>query len=300
MADWDDLRFVLETFRQEGISGAARVLGVNHSTVSRRIASAEDEFGARLFDRLPRGYRATEAGQQVAKVAEQMEDLHADLARAIGARDKALSGPLTVTAPQLLFSSVLTPILSDFIDAHPNIELTFLASNETLNLSRREADVAIRVAEAPHDTLFGTRVAEQRSAVYVSAEYARRISEDPERHLRWLRFVHWSGIPKEVKTVWPNSEVVMQLDDMVAVHAAILAGQGASRMPCFLGDPDPRLVRLPGTPLFPYPSIWVLTHSDLRSMVRVSVFMEFMARRLRALRGMFDGSDVRNRGKPNP
>ena len=105
--DWDDLKFVLETARQGGLSGAARALGVNHATVARRIAAAEAALGVSLFDRRPSGYVPTRAGQDAVRTAEAFEVEHAALSRAVAARDAALSGPLTVTAPHLLVHSVL-------------------------------------------------------------------------------------------------------------------------------------------------------------------------------------------------
>ncbi|MEP1770055.1 MAG: LysR family transcriptional regulator, partial [Anderseniella sp.] len=111
MIDWSDLRFVLETVRQGGLSSAARVLGVNHATVSRRINSAEAAAGALLFDRLPGGYRPTQAGLEAARAAEAMEEASATLGLAIGSRDQTLKGPLSFTAPQLLIERILAPLL---------------------------------------------------------------------------------------------------------------------------------------------------------------------------------------------
>jgi DNA-binding transcriptional LysR family regulator len=290
MIDWSDLKFVLETVRQGGLSGAARVLGVNHATVSRRIHSAEQAVGTLLFDRLPGGYKPTEAGVDAAAAAERMEQASADLSLAIGARDLALSGRLTVTAPQLLVEHVMAPILADFCVAHPDIELVMLATNDTLNLSQREADVAIRIAAEPAPTLFGSCVADQRSAVYVSQSYADKLRAEVDRPLDWLRFIHWSAIPEEVTLAWPNTRIALSLDDMVSAVGAVRAGMGATRMPCFLGDGDANLTRLANVPTFPYPSVWVLTHPELRRVTRIETFMQFMAARLRQLRPVFDGS----------
>jgi len=289
MIDWSDLRFVLETVRQGGLSGAARVLGVNHATVSRRINAAETAAGALLFDRLPGGYRPTQAGLEAARAAEAMEEASANLSLAIGSRDQALEGPLSFTAPQLLIERMLAPLLPEFIAQHPDIELTILAANEALNLARREADVAIRISRSPAPTLHGSQVAEQRSAIYVSHEYAATLATDPHRPLDWIRFAHWTNVPYEVRVAWPDIREALVLDDMSAAVATVRAGIGATRMPCFLGDPDPELIRLPGLATFDYPGIWVLTHRDLRSVKRIETFMRFMASRLRQLRPAFTG-----------
>lgn len=287
--DWNDLRFVLETSRQKGLSGAARVLGVNHATVARRIAAAEDALQVTLFDRLPTGYRPTTAGQAAVEAAIAMETIGIDLERTIGAEDLAIAGDLTVTAPQLMIGHVLSPILRDFSRAYPEIRLKVLGTNETLNLARREADVAIRISNTPHETLFGRKVADQKSAVYASRAYLEALETDPDKALAWLRFEQWTGIIPEVRAAYPNVTVAMTFDDMAAMLGAVEAGIGVTRMPCFLGDAAPNLVRVPRIPLMPYLSIWVLTHADLRKVARISTFMTFVGERLAQLRPLFEG-----------
>jgi len=293
MIEWSDLRYVLETVRHGGLSGAARALGVNHATVARRIQAAEQACGAMLFDRLPGGYAPTEAGLEAARTAEAMESASAGLSLSIAARDQRLSGPLTLTAPQLIVERVLAPLLAEFCAAHPDIDLRLLASNETLNLSQRQADVAIRISDAPVDTLVGTRVAEQRAAIYVSHGYAGQLAASPRPRLDWIRFSHWPGIPDDLGEAWPERRIALTVDDMVAAIGAVRAGIGATRMPCFLGDTDPALTRLPDVALFAYPGVWVLTHRDLQRVKRIETFMSFTSARLRQLRPLFAG-DQRN------
>ncbi|MCP4999829.1 MAG: LysR family transcriptional regulator [Hyphomicrobiales bacterium] len=292
MTDWSDLKYVLETVRQGGLSGAARVLGVNHATVSRRISAAEQTLGALLFDRLPGGYAPTEAGLDAVRAAERMEEADVELSLLIGSRDRALSGRVTVTAPQLMIERVLADIFADFCQLHPEIELRVLATNEPLNLSRREADVAIRISDAPTETLFGTRAAEQRAAVFTSHDYADKLRADPNNQLDWIRFLHWPGLPEEIRSVWPNQRVALAVDDMVAAIGAVRAGIGATRMPCFLGDSDPQLTRLAGLSTFAYPSVWVLTLADLRRVPRNETFMQFVSAKLRKRQKLFDGSNI--------
>ncbi|MBY5932221.1 LysR family transcriptional regulator [Tateyamaria omphalii] len=287
--DWDDLKYVLETVRHGGLSGAARALGVNHATVARRIAAAEANLGAALFDRRPSGYAPTQAGRDAARTAETFETEHATLSRSIAARDAALSGPLTVTAPQLMVQTVLAPIFGAFARAHPDIELTILGAIETLNLAEREADVAIRISDAPDPDLVGRQAAVQKSAVYASVEYVAALEKDPERQLHWLRFLHWQPAPRDVLAVYPNTRTVMKLDDMIAMLGALREGLGASRVPCIIGDRDPALARVPGLPLMPYRPIWVLTHADLRAVPRIAAFTEFVSTALRKQRGAFAG-----------
>ncbi|WP_298839955.1 LysR family transcriptional regulator [uncultured Roseobacter sp.] len=289
MMDWNDLRYVLECVRHGGLSGAARALRVNHATVSRRISAAEEAMGARLFDRSPAGYRPTDAGLEAARAAEQMEAVGHELSRSLSARDQRLSGPLTITAPQLLVEHALAPILKDFRTLYPDIELKVVAANRQLNLTAHEADVAFRIAEAPAETLVGRRVSEQSAAVYVGREQADRLRADPTLPLDWIRFAHWPGPPDALRQAWPDRRVAMTVDDMYAALAGVRASIGATRMPCFLGDAEPGVERLWGVPLIPYRPLWILTHADLRRTRRVVTFTEFAASRLQSLRPLFEG-----------
>ncbi|PWE29904.1 LysR family transcriptional regulator [Maritimibacter sp. 55A14] len=288
MLNWNDLRYVLETARKGGISGAARVLGVNHATVARRITAAEQALGARIFDRMSSGYVPTEAGWDAVRAAEAMERTGARLDRRIGARDAAVAGKLTVTAPQLLIERVLGPVLLGFIEEYPGVELQLLATNDILNLSRREADVAIRISDSPSPSLVGRRVCEQKAAVYATPEL---IARDPggAAPLEWIRFAHWPGPSREIREARPNLNVRLSVDDMMAAVGAARAGIGATRMACFLGETDPSLQRVPGLPAFAYMPVWVLTHPDLRGVPRNRAFVDFVAARLRRMRRLFEG-----------
>lgn len=288
MLDWNDLRFVLETARNGGTSGAARVLGVNHATVARRITAAEEALGERLFDRLPSGYVPTEAGREAVRTAEAMERLDSELDLKIAARDDRIKGRLRVTAPQLFIQRVLGGILAEFTDVYPEVDLELVATNDTLNLAQREADVAIRFSKDPPETLVGRRFIDQKGAVYATPDLIGR-DLGGDAPLDWVKFAHWPGPPAEIKAVRPNLRVRLTVDDMAAAIGAVRAGIGATRMACFLGDTDPALVRVPGMPRFDYLPLWLLTHADLRHVPRIRTFMDFTAARLGKLRPVFEG-----------
>ncbi|MEO0402569.1 MAG: LysR substrate-binding domain-containing protein, partial [Pseudomonadota bacterium] len=142
---------------------------------------------------------------------------------------------------------------------------------------------------APDPDLVGRQVATQKSGVYASTDYLTRLAADPQQRLDWLRFLHWEAPQKAIIDVYPNTRVAMQMDDMVAMYGAVRAGLGATRMPCFIGDTDPDLGRVPGIGLFPYPPIWVLTHADLRAVPRIAAFTRFVSDALREHRASFAG-----------
>lgn len=298
MEDWDDYKFILAVGRHGGLSAAARALNVNHSTVSRRITSAEEKLGARLFDRLQNGFIPTDAGQQAIDVAERLEQELFALNRSIASRDKNLAGTLRITAAQLIFQSSVAEIISKFMRLYPQITITVSASNENLNLNQREADVAIRVGNEQDPNLFGRRVTKQNRGYYASKTYLGELGDLESSRpcmtpIKCISFFWWGKkVSKEVKTIFPNAQIAMQLDDMIAVHSAVKQGIGIGRMPCFLGDSDPSFARVPGLTLAPGPDIWVLTHHDLKKVERVRVFMQFVAAEFKKKETLYLGHQI--------
>ena len=145
MMDWDDVRYFLAVARGGSVRAAAEGLGVNHSTVLRRIAQLEERLGARMFEKLPSGYRLTAAGEEILEFADQMEASSNRLETRVFGRDQSVRGLLRMTLAPILATHLLMPDFADFARLHPDIELEILSSGELANLTNREADVAIRV-----------------------------------------------------------------------------------------------------------------------------------------------------------
>src|SRR3954453_16181202 len=145
MIDWDDIRHFLAVARGGSVRAAAEALGVNHSTVLRRIAQLEERLGAQMFEKLPSGYRLTAAGEDVLELANQMEASSHQLETRVFGRDQSVRGLLRVTLAPPLATHLLMPDFAEFARLHPDIELEISSSGELANLINREADVAIRV-----------------------------------------------------------------------------------------------------------------------------------------------------------
>lgn len=288
MNNWDDLKFVLAISKAGSLARAARNLGVTHSTVSRRLAAMEERLGTRLFDRLPDGFTATAAGEEAVAAAERMEAEVLALDTRLTARDAELEGPLRVTAAQLIFQVQLAAIVARFKERHPGIDVTMNAANEVVSLHRREADIAVRVTDKPDENLFGRRATGQNRCFYLSRDYARQhqdalLETATLKQVQFVTFKWWgNGLPKELGERFPNGEVSTVTDDMIAMHAAVRAGMGIGRLPCFLGDPDPGLIRLPGAEPTRYLDIWILTHPDLKNVARIRSFLRFAADEFKA------------------
>lgn len=292
MKDWDDLRHVLAVIRNGGVSGAAVALGVNHSTVSRRIMALEQRMGVQLFDRTPDGYEPTQAGLESFAIAEEMEKAALALETRILDRDTRPSGHLSVTAPLMLVLGPLAQVLTDFRQTYPDIDLTVVSSNEVLNLHRREADIAIRATNAPEETLFGTRLTSQSAAVFATQTYLEGLDK-AHRALDWIGFDGQETPPPEILERFPKSSMAMRFDEKLGMIAAAKAHCGVVRLPCYYGDIDPDLVRVPGLPMIRYQDFWALTHPGLRNTVRVRLFLRATLEAFKPLRPLFMGEKSR-------
>ncbi len=283
---WDDLRTVLCLVRGTSLANAAGALGVNYTTVARRVRRVEDMLGQKLFDRLADGYQPTQAGQMVAEHAARMEDDANALLRQLQGRDTTLRGPLTITAPQLLIAHVLAPVIDQFCATYPEVELHVRATNDLLDLNRREADLAIRISRDPGDSLKGLRLTPQQSASFATAAWADRIAADPQGMIDWVVYAAYMDVPRNVDPAYPNHRIRMTFDDMVAIRAAAQAGLGVARMPLFLGRAS-GLVQVPVLPPQPYAEIWAVAHPDVWPAAKVKAFRDVLVPHFRAIRDRF-------------
>ncbi|AJE46331.1 LysR family transcriptional regulator [Celeribacter indicus] len=298
MTDWDSLRYILAVAREGGLSGAARVLGVNHATVSRQLAKAEEAAGVRFFTRLASGLQPTEAGQVAIAHAEEVEARMVALDMALAARDETEEGELKVTIPPLVAENHFAEDVKAFKELHPAIDLQILGATEVLNLHRREADVAIRVTHSPEESLWGRMVTQQRAGWFASPAFIEEYRDvlegrDNETRLPYIAFLAWASTnPAGLFSDLPNCRVAMRTDDMVTALALARQGVGMVRTAHFLGESDPALVRVPELALTDHVPIWVLTHPDLRHVPRVTEFMRFIAGRFTARRRFYMGPDA--------
>ena len=233
MTDWDSLRYILAVAREGGLSGAARVLGVNHATVSRQLAKAEDTAGVRFFTRLASGLQPTEAGQVAIAHAEEVEARMVALDMALAARDETEEGELKVTIPPLLADNHFAQDLKTFKELHPAIDLQIVGATEVLNLHRREADVAIRVTQSPEESLWGRMMSSQRAGWFAAPSFIEQYKDviegrDTETHLPYIAFLAWAQTnPTALFADLPSCRVAMRTDDMITAMA--LARQGSHR-----------------------------------------------------------------------
>lgn len=282
--DWDDLRYVLAVARSGSLSGAARILMVTHSTVLRRIDAIESKLQVRLFERLRSGYIPTEAGETLRRTAEECEPLVAQAERHIIGGDTRLTGTLRVTTAHVLAMYLLPQALASFHTQHPHIEVEVRTSRERVDLTRREADVALRMSAQVPDTLIGRQLGNVRIRIYGwhTAPFLAGI-ESPSlipvkalaQDFPWIGFDGQDRIyDRWVDATVPAKSVVARADHFPAAMALVRVGMGITLLPEFVAKDMPGLIPLSAPIDELQTPLWILTHVDLRNTARVRAFMQ--------------------------
>ena len=291
---WDEFRLVKSIAEARSLVGAAELLGVNHSTVFRRLAAVESSVGARLFDRFRAGYEPTAAGEEMIALASTMAESVLEFERRVAGRDVKPTGELSVTTPEAIGQHFMPEVLAQFQAQNPGIVVELILSSQPLNLSRRDADIAIRLTNDPPESLVGRRICTVRWGVYCRRELIGELGSAATDSIGFIGFSDsFAAAPgrrwMEAK-VGPGRLVAKANSAHCRLQMA-LQGLGATLLPCFLGDCHLDLTRvgdlLPELDL----GLWMLTHSDLRRSVRVRAFMDFVGAELTKHRRAIDGNE---------
>ncbi len=283
ISTWDEIRTAYHVARAGTVSGAADALGVHHATVIRHIDSLEDRLGVKLFQRHPRGYSSTEAGQDLLQVAQATDDQFSQLVSRIRGRGDEVSGELVVTSLAFV-SPRLTPTLVRFQERFPEVIVRFLTGEEVLRLEYGEAHVALRAGAKPDnpDNVVQPFVP-MNVTFYASKDYIERNGrpasvEDLARH----RFVSLDNFNSRAPVMrWlvdrvPTQNVVFRGTDNRVLRDAILEGVGIGALTCWEAERHPNLVAL----FDPQPEwsapLWLVTHVDLHRTTKVQAFLSFL------------------------
>lgn len=274
--DWDGMRIFLVCARKASMRAAAEHLRVNHATVNRAIRSLEQALGTRVFERSVTGLTLTQPGETLLRHAEEMERQAQLVGLKLAGLDAQRSGKIRVSLPTSLTTTFIAPILAGFTEAFPDIDVEVIGTNRISNLGKHEADVSIRVAHEVEDDVVGRRVLRFAVCAYASAAYLARHPNLKTGDGVGAHWIGWGGKRNWVKdTPFPNATVRHDLPEVFMQMAAAANGLGIVWVPCFLGDADNRLIRVPGVVPQPDRSIWVLLHGDLRNSARVRAFVDF-------------------------
>jgi len=287
---WDDLRIFLAVAREGSISGGASRLGVQHSTVSRRIKSLEAQLGTTLFERKKSGFELTEAGAELRDSAERIEREVVGLEGTLSNQDNSASGALTVTAINNMASTILLPVFARFSKEQPETRLHVQVSNKYVSLAERQADIAIRLTNTPPETLVGTRLTTVASAVYGSANYLASLAEGGKP--KWLGIECCTFHRTWTNAACPDHDHSFYVDDTLLTLSALKQDLGLAYLPCFMGDGEESLRRYWPSDAAHDLGLWLLYHADLKQNRRVQLFRAHMIREIGKLRASFEGEQA--------
>jgi DNA-binding transcriptional LysR family regulator len=269
--EWSDLRYVLAIARAGTLSAAARRLGVNQTTVSRRLAAAETSLRARLFDRAEGMFHPTKACDEILRRAAQIEAEIDAIERGVSGSDAVVAGSVRVTAVPILVNRLLIPALPQLYTAHPRLQVELSAEPRNLRLTRREAEIALRLARPESGDALARRIGQLDYAVYAPA----RKSGDPP----WITYDDsLSHLPQArwIAAATKGAPPKLLVNDAEAILQAVGAGLGQSLLPCFAADDDKRLRRVSGAKPVLSREIWLLVHRELRAQARIAAVIDWL------------------------
>lgn len=288
--NWDDLKFFLAVVRTGTIRGGADSIQVNHTTLARRLSIMEERIGSRLFDRSKAGLVLTQLGEDLLPYAERVEAEMAAASRIIVGRDAQPSGTIYVTLPHGLAMTSIMDDLTLFADTYPDITLNLHFTNDVADLTRREADVSLRVAHQVTDDVVGRKLVQMSQAAYCNKIYAQKIKDNGGEG---LHMIGWHEPESDSTAKWllescyPKAKLKHRVSELVPMITLAASGLGMAYLACNIGDRHPDLIRAPFQKPRPYRYLWLLLHRDLRSTARIRLFVDFLAARIKSRKNEF-------------
>ena len=291
MFDWNDLRYFLAVAREGSVGAAARVIGVDPSTVQRRLKALEQATGRTLVERKGHGYTLTKEGNELLSQAERMEGVAGDFQRTVNSLDTSSTGQVKVASLVTVGHRIIKSGLIDcFQKRYPGIHIEMILGQRVVNLAAGEADIAIRGGAQRSDALIGRKICEVPWAVFASQGYVEKYGRPASiSSLRTHRIIELvDEIEKLPAAKWlranaPNARVAARCGNIPSAHLAVKSGAGIAVLPYVYAASDDDLVCLTGPiPELNYP-MYLLVHKDMRKVRRVSTFFDFCSRELKTV-----------------
>ena len=286
MFNWDDVRYFLTLHRQATLAAAGTALSLDPTTVGRRLVKLEEGLGARLFDRTPTGYVLTEAGHRLLPRAERIEREALGVERDVAGEDQKLEGIVRLTATEMLTTRFIAPHLRRFRERYPEIQLELHCTNLDVNLARREADIALRLARPTQEDLIIKRLSFIDLGLYASLDYVDRMGL-PKGSLAGHQLIMFANTrPFRRENEWlaarmDGAHIALRSDSVSAIYSATAAGAGIALLPCLVADHDRHLVRVPQDGAPEPRQIWQAVHKDLRDSARIRAVLDFIGKTMR-------------------
>jgi len=272
---WDDIRFFLAVARAGSLSAAARTLGVGHVTVGRRIALLETQLGVTLLNRNPDGFVTTSAGEAILRQCAAMESAATDLERIVAGHDTLLKGTVRVTTTEALAYQLVAPAIAVLRETHPELRVDLIIGVRTLDIARREADLAVRFARPQASDLICRRLGEVAFSLYASKRYlASKGVPKQGQGLAEHDLITFTGAPAAMGPFFMGEQlegarIALRCDSPFVQLRTAASHGGITEAVCFLGDAAPDLVRVWPDRAPARRPVWLITHQDMRRAARI-------------------------------
>jgi len=303
MLDWQDIQIFLEVARSQRLADAARRLGLDHSTLSRRTRRFEQALNTQLFERSTHGYHLTDAGQQLLDHAEEMARHAFEASESLTDKNHQISGQIRLGVTEGFGTWVIAPLLSAFCERHPGVTLDLLALPRVVNLSRHEADLAITVERPVSPGLVISRLCDYRLRLYGSNDYLARHGR-PERleqlgaH-RLIGYVDDLIFSEQLSYLeplidpavvgHPGPHFAMRSTSVTTQHAACLHGAGLAVLPCFMASTTQTLENVMTDAVAIDRQFWITARQEQRRLARVRLLWDFLREALETNRAFLMG-----------
>lgn len=281
--NWDDFRIFLSVARTESALDATRSLGLDQSTISRRLYRLEKDMGAKLFDRGPQGHKLTTAGHRLLDHVEKMESTFAAVEADVSGDSVDLTGEIRLGATEAFGSYFLAPHIAHFCAQHPAITVDLLPLPRNINLSKREADASVTIERPSVESFVVSRLSDYRLLPYATPEYLRsrhpiKEFDDFLRH-RWIDYVDdliFTDQQFSLKQWLPNVKPFFRSTSVVAQFHAVRSGLGIAVLPCFLGNTAPDLVPVLPAKVDITRTFWMVAPKERRELARVRALWDYL------------------------
>ncbi len=272
---WDDVRFFLGVARAGSLSGAARILGVGHVTVGRRITLFEKRLGVTLLNRTPDGFTVTAAGDAILRQCMAMENAALDVERIAAGRDSIVAGSVRVTTTEALACQVIAPAITTLRQAHPRLQVDLVVGVRSLDVTRRDADLAVRFARPSAPDLICRKLGEVGFTLYASERYLCRAGIPTRgQGLSGHDLITFTGAPAALSPFFmgeplDGARIALRCDNPLIQRAAAANDVGIAELACLLGDGSPGVIRIwPDEPPVRR-TVWMIVHKDMRRSARI-------------------------------
>ena len=304
--NWDDLRFFLAVAAAGSLSGAGQQLGVNTTTVLRRVASLEDDLGARLFERERTGYRLTAAGEKLVEALEPVDRRLSALPRDFAAAGEGAEGSVRIAAGEVIASALLAVELPAFREAHPGLELEIVTDPRLSAIGQaprsgnplKDVDVALRLARPTQGDMLMRKVGDMAYGLYASPAYLEARGRPGQ--MQDIAGHDLIGFPRSETPLGPvwwfscaekSARIALRSSSVEARAAAARSDLGLAALPCILGDVDSRLVRVFGPDVLGALEMWLMARNDLAQLAHVRAVMEFVVDAVKRHRARLEGRE---------